>query len=229
MRSEVSHGVARKLELHVQKVVLGFMERMGGYPAQRSLRRFGIVVPHDPFPILWIESGKYVAKHTSRIHELARHVEWVLCAVSVMICSFIPSHRFQRRTLDAPRQKDPLSLHKQHIAEMAAVLNRRPRTQLSAATRFNPRVFQGGSQLGSRDDDRFSGGGCLTEIVLKATLVAAIHKDQAMHEPTEATGPDHEEHSTPCKSRPHCHNSGPPNGVKASRAPPTGFEPVLPP
>lgn len=103
------------------------MERMGGHPAQRALRGFRIVVRHDPFPILWIESGEHIAKHTSRIHELASHVAWVLCTIPVMICSFIPSHGFQRRALDAPGEKYPFPLHKQHIAEMAAVLKRRPR------------------------------------------------------------------------------------------------------
>jgi hypothetical protein len=99
-------------------------------PPQRALASLWVVVNNCAIPVVGGQSGEDIAEHLCRVPELAGHILGLLLGIPVVHDSLVTSRRETVRLIHAAGRKYPLALDEQHVAQMAAILQRRPHTGL---------------------------------------------------------------------------------------------------
>jgi len=112
----------RQLPADVEKVVAHLVHCVDGYPSQRALGPCRVVVHHSPLPIIWAQAGEHIGEQVRRVGQLPRHGCGFLLGVAVMFDSLVSAHWVERWSISMPSGEHPLSLHEQHVAEVARVL-----------------------------------------------------------------------------------------------------------
>ena len=112
----------------------------------------------------------------------------ILLGVAVVLDAFVATHRRERRAVGAPRLEHPLALHEQHVAHVAAVLERRPdvgcRRRVRTSMRWRRRrTPQQQARLARRSARPRSGA--FDEVVLEVAVVAVVHRRGRLRAPVQ--------------------------------------------
>jgi hypothetical protein len=110
--------------MNVAEMVANLVHGVDCDPSQWPLKSARVVVHHGSVPIMGPETSEDVGEHSRCVIELPRHGGRVLVGIAVMLDPLVPAHRFAHRPIRAPRSKNSLALHEQHITQVTAVLER---------------------------------------------------------------------------------------------------------
>lgn len=95
-------------------------------PPQFPRRRLWKRVVEFEIPIAWCEAVEQACEQDRRLLELYCDVERVLLVVSVVVDPFIAAHAERLVTVSTHRFQDAFTLHQEHVADVAGVLEARP-------------------------------------------------------------------------------------------------------
>lgn len=136
------------LTANVQEVVLRLMHRVYCDPPQRAFASFWVVVDSCAIPVVGGQSGEDIAEHLCSVRELACHILRLLFGISIVRDPLVTSRRGAVRLIDATGREYPLALHKQHVPQMAPILQRRPHTGLAPGSQIDVADAQDCHDLG---------------------------------------------------------------------------------
>lgn len=160
-------------------------------PCELAFQAPRVVVHDGAIPVSGSEQREDVGEKQSSVGELASDVVRRLLRVAVVIDPFVSAHRVEGRPLAPPRRQHPLPLDEEHISDVAAVLQRRPRLWPGPGPQ-NGRVAveQPGEGASSGDDVR-GGLGSTVQVVLESARVTPIHTQtiDGSQAPIEPCGP----------------------------------------
>ena len=145
------------------------------YPSQRTLGPLGVIVNYASVPFITAQSVEHMGEHLRSISELAGNVMRILFGVAIMVDSLVAAHRVLRRPIHPPGQQHPLALDQEHIPQVAAVLDGRPRAGLWPGRQLDIASPQDGGDLGDSPDDRLAGLPRFVEVIFEAALLAPVH------------------------------------------------------
>jgi hypothetical protein len=150
------------------------MHRMYRDPPQRPFASFRVVIDNFAIPVLGGQSGQDIAEQLRSIRDLAGHILGLLLGIPIVHNPLVTSRWRTVRPIHAPSREYPLALNKEHVPQMAAILQRRPDTGPTSRSQVDVASTQDCHDLGDSLPDIPPDQRKLTEVVNETAIRTLI-------------------------------------------------------
>ena len=154
--------------------MLRLVQRVYRDPSQRPFASFRVVVDHRAVPVVGGQSSEDIAEQLCRVRELAGHVLGLLLGIAIVHNPLVTSGWGAVRPIHPTGREDPLALHEQHVAQMAAILQGRPHARAPSGSQVNFCSAQDCHNLGDPLPDISLDRPRLIEVVNETAVCALI-------------------------------------------------------